>query len=145
VVPGDARISLEREAAGQDLAPFDLLVLDTFSGDSIPLHLLTTEAFQTYLGRLSPKGIPAVNVSNRYFNLPLEVYRLADHFGLAAAMLEDHGDGVKSLDSVWMLLSRDPGVLAQPAIAARTSPRPAIPASLVAWTDNFSNLLQFVK
>ncbi len=145
VVEGDARISLERELASEGPQGFDLLVLDTFNGDAMPLHLLSKEAFALYLQHLKPGGIIAVNASNRYFNLHHQVFRLADALGLAAALIEDRGDGIQSYDSVWVLLARDAAVLQQPAIAARTAPRPAIPAGLKAWSDDFSNLLQVLK
>jgi hypothetical protein len=124
---------------------FDLLVLDTFNGDAMPVHLLTKEAFEIYLKHLKPDGIIAINVSNRYFDLDKEVYRLADEFDLGAARIEDKGDGIQSYDSVWMLLTRDRDFLKLPAIAARTAPRPPIPARLRVWTDDFSNLLQILR
>lgn len=145
VIPGDARVSLERELASTGSQNFDLLVLDAFSGDAIPLHLLTKEAFQIYLNHLKPDGIVAINVSNRYFRLDLEIYRLADAFNLGTALIEDKGDGVQSYDSVWMLLTRERAFLQQAAIATRTTQRSSIPASLPVWTDNFSNLLQILR
>ena len=86
VVLGDARLSLERELkqAPQD---FDLLVLDAFSGDSIPIHLLTQEAFDIYLRHLAPEGALAVHVSNRHLDLAPVVYGLAEHFELDAVRL----------------------------------------------------------
>jgi len=145
VIPGDARVSLENELVSDGPQNFDLLVLDTFNGDAMPVHLLTKEAFEVYLKHLKPDGIIAVNVSNRYFDLDLEVYRLADEFNLGTALIEDKGDGIQSYDSVWMLLTRDRGFLEQPAIANRTKQRPPIPARLRVWTDDFSNLLQILR
>ncbi len=145
IVPGDARLSLERELASSGTENFDLLVLDTFNGDAMPLHLLTREAFEIYLKHLKPNGILAINVSNRYFNLPLEVYRLADAFDLGTALIENTGDGVQSYNSVWMLLTRDRDFLNLPAITAVSKPRTAIPSGLRVWTDDFSNLVQILK
>jgi len=145
VVEGDARISLERELTNTGPQDFDLLVLDTFNGDAMPVHLLTKQAFEIYLRHLKPDGVIAINVSNRYFDLNLEVYRLADAFDLSAALIEDRGDTVQSYDSIWMLLTRDPAVVELPAIATRSSQRPAIPARLRLWTDDFSNLLQVLR
>jgi hypothetical protein len=145
IVQGDARLALEDELAHGDPESFDLMVLDAFSGDTIPLHLLTRQAFEIYLQHLAPNGIIAVHVSNRNFDLALEVYRLADAFDLGAAKIEDAGDGLQSYDSVWMLLTRDQSFLSNPNLAARTSPRPAIPAGLPVWTDNYSNLLALLK
>ena len=145
IVPGDARVSLERELASDGSQGYDLLVLDTFNGDSMPLHLLTRQAFEVYLRHLKPDGIVAINVSNRFFRLHLEVYRLADALGLASARIEDRGDGLQSYDSVWMLVARDRRWLELPAVASRTAPRPAIPARLPVWTDDLSNLLQILR
>ena len=145
LVPAIIRISLERELIADGSQDFDLLVLDAFSGDTIPLHLLTREAFEIYLKHLKENGIIAVNVSNRYFNLGLEVYKLADEFNLGTVLIEDKGDGLQSYDSIWMLLTRDQDFLNQPAIATRSVPRPFIPPSLPLWTDDFSNLIQIIK
>ena len=145
VVHGDARVSLERELVSDGPQNLDLLVLDAFSGDAIPLHLLTREAFEIYLKHLKQDGIVAINVSNRNFNLNLEVYRLADDLNLGTALIEDIGDGVQSYDSVWMLLAREPDFLKLPAIAARSAQRPRIPTTLPVWTDDYSNLLQILR
>ncbi|MBC7262403.1 MAG: hypothetical protein H5T63_10365, partial [Chloroflexi bacterium] len=122
-----------------------LLVLDAFSGDAVPLHLLTQEAFETYLKHLKPNGIMAIHVSNRYFNLHWAVYRLADVLNLGTVLIEDKGDGIRSYDSVWMLLTHNKDFLELPAIAARSAPRPSIPSGLRLWTDDFSNLFQVLK
>jgi hypothetical protein len=145
IVSGDARVSLERELTTEGSQDFDLLVLDVFSGDAVPLHLLTKEALKLYLRHLKPDGIVAVNVSNRHFDLALEVYRLADELNLGTALIEDVGDGTQSYDSVWMLLSRGRGFLDLPDIAARSAPRPVIPANLPVWTDDYSSLLPLLR
>ncbi|UCC88880.1 MAG: hypothetical protein JSV81_06135, partial [Anaerolineales bacterium] len=145
VIPGDARVSLERELVNNGPQNFDLLVLDAFSGDVVPLHLLTKEAFEIYLKHLKQDGIIAIHVSNRYFKLDLQVYRLADEFNLGTALIEHRGDGIQSYDSVWMLLTREQDFLNLPAIADRSAQRPPIPTSLSMWTDDFSNLLQILK
>jgi spermidine synthase len=69
IVPGDARFSMERELANGNPQSFDVLVLDAFSGDAIPVHLLTIEAFEVYLRELTPDGILAIRVTNRYLDL----------------------------------------------------------------------------
>ncbi len=144
VVAGDARLSLERELAQEGSHAFDVLVLDAFSGDAVPLHLLTREAFEIYLDQLDSDGVLAVNVSNRYFDLSLPVYRLAEALGLEASMIVDRGDGLRSYDSIWMLLARDRSLLDQPAVAERAT-ADAVPAGLRLWTDDYSNLLQVLR
>jgi hypothetical protein len=145
VIAGDARLSLERELTGEGSHAFDVLVLDAFSGDAVPLHLLTREAFQVYLEHLDSDGVIAVNVSNRYFDLSLPIYRLAEALGLETAMIVDQGDGLRSYDSIWMLLARDRRLLDQPAIASRATTATAVPAGLRLWTDDYSNLLQVLR
>ena len=145
VVQGDGRVSLESELRSSSPQDFDLLVLDAFSGDTIPLHLLTREAFEVYLDHLTEGGVIAINASNRYFDLVLEIYRLADAFDLSAALIEHSGDGLQSYDSAWMLLTTDQAFLNQPLIVENASPRPSIPPDLPVWTDDFSNLVQILK
>jgi hypothetical protein len=97
-------------------------------------------------GRWSRRpAVVAVNVSNRYFDLDREVYRLADAFDLGAALIQDRGDGIQSYDSAWMLLTRNRDFLTLPAIAGRTGQRPQLPANLRVWTDDFSNLLRILR
>ncbi len=144
VVLGDARVALDQELA-EGSQNFDVLVLDVFSGDAIPLHLLTKEAFEIYLGHLDAGGIIAINISNRYFDLAKPIYLLADAFDLSVAMIEDRGDGIVSYDSVWMVLSPDQTIIESPAIAERTVERAPVPDNLRLWTDDFSNLIQILK
>ena len=79
----------------------------SISGGTIPLHLLTKEAFEIYLQHLNQGGIIAINVSNNYFDLPPAVFKLAEEFNLSAALIEDRGDGLQSYDSIWVLLARE--------------------------------------
>ena len=145
LIPGDARVSLERELETTGSQNYDLLVLDTFSGDAIPLHLLTKEAFDIYLAHLKQDGVIAVNVSNRYFNLDQAVFKLADEFDLDTALIRAKGDGLQGFDSIWVLLSREVNFQDIPAIAEASAPRPTIPANFRLWTDDFSNLFQIIK
>ena len=84
VAPGDARLSLEREPPQH----FDLLVLDAFSGDAIPVHLLTKEAFEVYQRHLNTNGVIAVHISNHYLDLEPVVVNLARHFGYKLASID---------------------------------------------------------
>jgi hypothetical protein len=139
VLPGDARLVLEREPDQQ----FDVLVLDAFSGDAIPVHLLTTEAMQIYSRHLSHDGVLAVHISNSYFDLEPVVRALGDEFGLSARVqaCERGADGGVALESVWMLLCREPAVLTKalgPDSAATNS-------RTVLWTDDRNNLLNVLR
>jgi hypothetical protein len=134
VVLGDARISL---ASGEKRA-FDLLILDAFSGDAIPVHLLTTEAFALYLEHMAENGVIAVHISNNYLELTPVVIKLAQHFGLGSAFV--HNDGIEYA-SKWLLLTHDRAFLRSPVLpqAAAIPDRP-IDARL--WTDDDTNLFE---
>ncbi len=146
IIHGDARLVLENEAP-QD---FDLLVLDAFSGDAIPTHLLTQEAMQSYLRHLRPNGLIAIHISNLHFDLRRVTDALAAASSLHAINLEtapvmDSQTGTQSLidpGSRWVLLARDAELLNRPRyteIAARDS---LSKDRQVLWTDDFSNLIE---
>lgn len=118
VVSGDARLSLQREAETGREPPYDVLVVDVFTGDSIPVHLLDEQAFSLYLTRLAPEGLLAVHITNGSLDLVPVVWGLADHFSLQRALIEDPGDGHFTSASTWVLLSRSAAVLTSPAIAS---------------------------
>src|SRR5207247_3606543 len=85
---GDARIALEQELARGQKQRFDVLVLDAFSSDSIPMHLLTREAIEVYLQHLNDDGILAVHISNRYLDLKPVVRAIGQHFELANVFID---------------------------------------------------------
>ena len=143
IVPGDGRLSLEREQAA-GAAPFDLLVLDAFNSDAPPAHLLTREAFALYLARLKPEGVLAVNVSNRALDLRPVVLAAADRFDLGAAWVYQAPGDRFHPGSSWMLLARDRARLAAPGLARAASPLTGVPR-IRPWTDDFSNLFRVLK
>ncbi len=157
IIPGDARISLEAEAERDARDPFDLLVLDAFTSDSIPVHLLTREAFENYLGSLRPDGLIAVHVSNRNFDLEPILARVGREVGLQTlAITVETYARLLSGGSTWVFLSRDPDrleALAQFANARRRElglgpnaivlrkPAPEIVSRAPLWTDDYVDLL----
>ena len=145
VVPGDARISLERELAAGNKQNYDILVLDTFSSDSIPVHLLDLQAFELYLQHLQEDGILAVHISNHHLDLVPVVWNLADHFKLARVLIDDPGTEITAIHSIWMLLSPDPGLLNVPEITGRSTPMEKYKTNIRMWTDDYSNLFQILK
>ncbi len=144
IVMGDARLSLETELAAGEPQNYDVLVLDVFSSDSIPVHLIDEEAFALYLQELQPDGILAVHISNSHLDLKPVVWKLADHFGLARALIEDNGDGVVTYPSIWVLLTRNPALLENPAIAARAKSMEGFTTNIRLWTDDYNNLFQIL-
>ncbi len=145
IVPGDARLSLEQELASTGSQSFDVLVLDVFNGDSIPVHLLDREAFDLYLQHLQPDGILAVHISNSHLDLVPVVWTLADYFGLGRIVVEDPGMGVENFPSIWVLLARDLSLLEAPALLSRARPMIGYVSPVRLWTDDYSNLFQILK
>ena len=136
---GDARLVLERESS----QGFDILAIDAFSSDAIPVHLITSEALAIYRRHMKPSGIIAFHVTNRFLNLVPVVEALAHAHDLAVAWVSDDGDGVASR-SDWVLLSADAEALKKPLIAEATTPiEPRRDWRL--WTDDFNNLVQVLK
>jgi SAM-dependent methyltransferase len=141
---GDARLTLEREPP----QGFDVLAVDAFSSDAIPVHLITREALQAYLRHMKPDGIIAFHVSNRFLDLIPVVARLARELGLHAVLVsDDPEDDDKSLRSRsdWVLVSRNPEALEADAIVeAGATPAEDRPEWRT-WTDDYSNLIQILK
>lgn len=144
IMPGDARLSLERELAAGGSEHYDVLVLDVFSGDAIPVHLLTREAFELYLAHLDAGGALAVHISNQYLDLEPVLKTLAEDLGLQAVLVNSAGDGAANRVAWWVLLSRDPAILAQPEIAAHSRRLESHDRSIRLWTDSYSNLFQIL-
>ena len=145
VVPGDARLSLDREPAQH----FDLLAIDAFSSDSIPVHLITREAFDLYERHLAPDGIIAVHISNHYLDLQPVVLALARaakyHVALIDVDESESEDEWWVYGSTWMLLSRNEKSLQAPAIISASSPVSTNLPHLRLWTDDFASVFQILK
>jgi SAM-dependent methyltransferase len=140
---GDARLSLEREAPQN----FDVLAVDAFSSDAIPVHLITKEALAVYLKHVKSDGIVAFHVSNRFLQLIPVVARIAKEQGAHAVLVNDDPDDEdESLRSRsdWVLVSRDPAALKRQPIAA-SSQEPEERPEWRAWTDDYSNLILILK
>jgi spermidine synthase len=145
VVLGDGRLSLDRERPQQ----YDLLAIDAFSGDSIPMHLVTREAMKTYLRHLKPDGVIIFQATNRFVDITPVVERLAAEFGLAAAIVVDTPVQTRGL-SYWdsyteqIIVTRNAQLLEAPTLREAAQPLVARPGFRV-WTDDFYNLLQVLK
>jgi hypothetical protein len=138
-VLGDARVSLARTDE-----TFGLLVLDAFSSDAIPVHLLTREALHLYLDRLDEDGVLALHVSNRHFDLKSLLRGLADEHGLLILARDDRvASGSARQSSDWVVMARSASYLGSLIGDKRwTSPAPLEGA---VWTDAHSNLLRAIK
>jgi hypothetical protein len=143
LVMGDARLSMEREADQQ----YDVIVLDAFSSDAIPVHLLTLEAFDHYQRHLKPDGAIAVHVSNRYLDLHPVVYRIADKIGFPAITIDDNDTAYEEAGfygSDWIIMTRNQVLLQQPLIRDVTKETVEFPARIMYWTDERSDLLSIL-
>ena len=145
IVLGDARLSLEREIASGKAAPFDVLAVDAFTSDAIPVHLLTREAVAIEMARLArPDGILALHISNRQLDLEPVVRAVARSLSLPMCVVDRNERGNVEWATTWVLLSRDPAVLAIPEIA-RSCARRETGATVRLWTDDYSNLFSVMK
>jgi spermidine synthase len=141
LLPGDARLSFE----GQSPRGFDVLVVDAFSGDAIPVHLLTREAFELYFRHLSATGILAVHVSNKYLDLKPVVTAAAEALGKEAIVVTNGADPKNEIYvSTWMLLGNRPEELSPANFPVLTMVLEK-KKKLRLWTDDYSNLLQILK
>jgi len=140
IVPGDARLSLERESGDN----FDILAVDAFSGDAIPVHLLTREAFELYFKQLKPGGVLAVHVSNRYLDLVPVVRGAAERLGKKALVISSGPDDDKEIFSAtWVLVSAQElpyqmELMKAGEVMVSEGPR-------VVWTDNYSSVWKLLK
>jgi hypothetical protein len=139
MVLGDARLTL-----GASRARYDLIILDAFSSDTIPVHLLTREAIAIYLSRLAPRGVLVIHATNRHLDLVPVVAATAAAAGLATFLKEEgKGEPVSAgfkAGSTVVALARDPADLGD--LPARAGWRRVEPvATVAAWTDDYSNVL----
>jgi len=145
VVLGDARLSMERERREGRSRQFDLLVLDAFSGDAIPLHLLTREAMRLYGHHLRSDGILAVHISNRYIDLEGLVRGLADDAGMGAVLIDSDEDAEAGCDASTWVLAGAPDALELAEIESAKKPWPAGGPAKVVFTDDYSNLFRLLR
>ncbi len=140
VALGDARTSLETEPSNA----YDIFIVDAFSGDSVPTHLLTKEAFLLYQSHLEPGGVLALHVSNRYLRLLPVVARLARELGLHSLVVDvDRGEDW-ALSSLWVLLSKDPEALRIEVPKDDASTLATVQEGPL-WTDEFTSLWGLVE
>jgi hypothetical protein len=148
---GDARLSLQNEAPQKDELPYHVLVLDAFSGDAVPTHLLTAEAMDIYLPRIASEankmgvdGALLIHVSNRYLDLDRVARGAAEYLGFDSLEINSQGDDAQSIDSAdWVILTKNKDLLAKlrPS-AVQPSPKDKPP---VLWTDAHSSLFEILR
>jgi spermidine synthase len=145
IVIGDARLKLRDAADGS----YDLLVLDAFSGDTLPMHLMTREALALYLRKLAPGGLLAFNVSNSHLKLAPVFGALARDAGLASLIDDDNGINSTQIEqekraSAWVVMARNRDDLGELSTDPHWKPIDT-PTGTQVWTDDYSNLLRVIK
>ena len=141
---GDARLTLEDEPDGK----FDLLVIDAFTSDAIPIHLLTCEAIDLYVKKLAPHGLLMVHLSNRHLTLPPVVAGAADKLGVAARICNDDDEdgGIGKSSSNWAVLARTPEDLSELEENSKLEWEPLkIDPRLALWTDDYSSIVSVMN
>jgi hypothetical protein len=142
IVSGDARLSMENEPPQK----YDVLVLDAFSSDAVPIHLLTREAFEIYLKHLADGGVLAFHISTMHLNLHSVIWKAAEHLGLSSVWIEnDENPETGTLASDWILLARNAEPLNIPSIQNAASQPNKVRIDTSLWTDDYINLLQILK
>jgi hypothetical protein len=140
---GDGRLVLERMAEQR----FDLLVLDAFSSDAIPAHLLTREAMRLFKDRLAEDGVIAVHVSNNHLDLVPLVHRLSHDAGLDSGSILSESDKSRHITRANWVLITDPDhpLWDQPRLASAARPTAEQIAGAPSWTDQHHNLISVLK
>jgi len=142
VVLGDGRLSMEKEKPQH----YDVLVLDAFSSDAVPTHLLTAEAMEIYLKHLVDDGVLAFHISTMHLDLHSVVWKLAEHFDLDTAWIEDFEDEQEgALASDWILLARSNDFLNSKVIQDAKSSTKSRRKDVMLWTDDHINVLEILK
>ena len=136
----DARLSLEREPPGN----FDVLAVDAFSSDAIPVHLLTREAFALYFHHLKPDGVLAVHVSNKHLDLTPVVKLAAASLRKDARLVDTEDEEHDVFGSTWVLVTAAAGFFDGPLMRTAAVAVP-LPRNMRMWTDDYSNLFQILK
>jgi SAM-dependent methyltransferase len=140
IVLGDARLAPEHEPP----QGYDLLVIDAFSSDSIPVHLVTREAMAVYLRHVKPDGVIAFHVTNRFLRLAPVVKRIAGEYGLHAALVSDDPENNNFSGTDWVLVTSNRALLEREDIARAAAEIEEI-RGLRVWTDDFNNLFRILK
>lgn len=142
IIIGDGRLSLESERPQQ----FDILVLDAFAGDAVPVHLLTKEAFEIYLKHVKPDGVIAVHISSMHLDLKSVVWKQAEFFNLKNAWVENvENDKMGILASDWILLTNNEKFIKSKVIENAASPQSDGYKKIRLWTDEHLNLFEILK
>jgi hypothetical protein len=144
IVLGDARVQLERELSLGSASDFDLIAVDAFSGDSIPMHLLTSECADVYRRRLKPDGVLALHISNRVLDLEPVARGLANHLGWPAArVVSADASATGEASSTWVLLTPNRDFFERAGLQHNLSGWSQ--GAPITWSDDFASLWQVLR
>jgi spermidine synthase len=136
---GDGRLVLEGMKESENL---DFLAMDAFTSDAVPVHLLTKEAYQTYLRHLKPDGLLAINISNRYLDLEPIVAQAAKNVGFSGVVIADDSyEETFYVSSTWVILARDPSFFSHPNFQDTYVRAAQVRPEFREWTDDYSNIM----
>jgi hypothetical protein len=143
VLMGDARIVMERQLERGNAEKFDVLAIDAFRGDAVPIHLLTKESFAIYSRHVDRDGILAIHVTSAFVDLIPILRRIAEEAGVGCVHIRDGQNVQRGIQySDWVLMTNNRTFLAHPDVASRSIRMPR-PGPL--WTDDFSSLFEVLK
>ena len=140
---GDGRLRLQEEPSRS----LDVLAVDAFTGDAVPVHLLTREAFALYLDRLRPDGVLTLHVTNRHLDLEREVVRVATSLRVPVAVVPYRPSQSEPMQvgNEWVLVTTNQRLLADPAVRPYLVDSSKGPAKVSLWTDDFSSVLEVLR
>ena len=146
VVAGDARIVMENELKGKSPQRFDLLIIDAFSSDAIPVHLLTRECFAVYWQHLEPDGLLLLHITNRFLDLAPVVRGQAKVIGCRAELVKSVAVPEAAIGKAdWMILTNNGSFFTVEEVRGKLAPKPPAGAAPLLWTDDFASLWQILK
>jgi hypothetical protein len=145
VVIGDARVSMEQELQQSGSRNYDVLIIDAFISDAIPVHLLTREAFDVYWSHLNSNGVLAFHISNNYFDLSPVVAKQATLFGKQALKVKTPAEDGGSTAAEWVVVTDNQGLLRDRSFSDVAMPIETFFESQEVWTDDYSDLLGTLK
>ncbi len=146
VILGDARLNLERERADQNSAKFDVLAIDAFSSDSIPMHLLTKQSVELYLDRLKPDGVLCIHISNRFLDLRGVVLGIAQELGWPSKLISSKGDDSQGTnDTSWVIITKNQAFLNDPQVKKSFSRDWPSKVEPILWTDDYGSLVPIIN
>lgn len=145
IVVGDARMSMEEELRQSGSRAYDVLVIDAFTSDAIPVHLLTEEALEVYWSHLNSTGVLAFHISNNYFDLSPVIANISKNYGKQAFIVRSPAESGTGIAAEWVVVTDNMNILKDDSLSRAAHPIRFTPDQRDMWTDDYSNLLGTLK